>query len=184
MKHKGMSFVQLFREDINIFEQNPELKEHEPFSELYEMGIKGDMIMGALYRIYDIKSTYYSTVENEDDRVKEVNKTYLDNEDFDWRPYKTHIAAYKQDCRTELQRKLDLYREDLEGRETYFRSLRWDDPQDRYDKDQMLNTQPKMLAQYDEIKKQVESEIEELESLAGYRKSFLEQLAIDLAEKG
>ena len=47
----------------------------------------------------------------------------------------------------------------------------------------MLNTQDKLFEKYKELRDKVEAEIDELESLGGYRKSFLEQLSLDAREK-
>lgn len=178
-----MYFAKLHDDNLPFFDQNNDLKKMKPFDELYQMGDKGDKIMACIYRIYDLKSGFYHSIEKEDDRIKDVCESYLGDPDFDLSKYTQQINKFKDLCRSDVQKKLDIFKQDLEGREMFFRSLSWSDPEDRYEKDQMLTSHDKLILKYEELAKKVESEIEDLESLGEYRKSFLEQLSLDMKAK-
>jgi hypothetical protein len=178
-KTDQMVFVQLYAEYLSIFEQNPGLKNIKPLDELYKKGEEGDKIMKAIYFIYDLKSPYYSFSPKEEDRIQEVNTGFLEVETFDWKQYKEYTDFFKKHCRTELQKQLDIFRKDIQGRETFFRSLSWTDPVERVEKDILLTSHDKFIEKYAELKGKVESEIEELESLGGYRKSWLEAKSLE-----
>jgi len=173
-----MYFAKLYDDNLPFFEQNIDLKKMKPFNELYDMGEEGDKIMACIYRVYDLKSSFYHAIEKEEDRIKDVFDTYI-GEDFDIKPYLKHIDKFKDVCRSDLQKKLEIFKQDLEGREMFFRSLSWSDPEDRYEKDQMLISHDKLIMKYDEISKLVESEMEDLESLGGYRRSYIETLSLE-----
>lgn len=183
IKSDRIVFVQLYAEDVSIFEQNPGLKDIKPFDELYklggEVGEDGDTAMKAIYFMYDVKSPYFSYAPKEEERIHEVNSNFLEGLEFDWDKYKKQVDFFKEYCLTELQRRLVIYRQDIDGREDYFRSLKWADPADRVEKDILLTSHDKFIEKYAELKNKVESEIEELESLGGYRKSWLEQKGLE-----
>lgn len=178
-----MYFCKLYRDDLPFFQQNIDLKDMKLFSELYEMGEEGDKIMACIYRAYDLKSSYYHSIEKESERLKDICENYLDDSEYDMSPYRKHIEYFKDVCRSDIQKKLDVFKQDIEGREVYFRSLSWSDPEQQQEKDVMMMSHDKLVLKYDELSKKVEAEIEELESLGGYRKSWLEQLSLDHKEQ-
>jgi len=179
MKQEGVFFIQLYRDDIGIFAQNPMLKEFKPFDELEKLGEQGEKVMSAIFRIYDVKSPYYSVDASEKDRIEDVNKNYLEDEDFDWKEWDEYIKVYKEICRTPIQQKLDLLIEDINGREGFFRSISWDDEELRIERDLMTSNHHTFLKNYNDLVKEVNEELEEQLSLGDYRKSWLEQLAKD-----
>lgn len=179
-KVKAFSFVQLYTDELPIFVQNPTLKEHKPFDELFEMGEEGDKIMSAIYRIYDPKSTYHITIPDEDERIQDVNENFLLDKNFDWKPYKDYIETYKKECISELQKRLLSFKSDLDGMQMYQQSLSWSDENDRGEKVQLIKEHKEFLLDYKEVLEKAEAEVIEMQNEANYIFSWLEQKALDL----
>lgn len=171
--------MQLVDPDKSLFAQNPGLKDLPPFNELHEMGPQGDKIIKALYYIHDIKSTWYAAVPIEKERIKDVSTHVLGDSNFPWKDYAKFTREYKKNCRTELQRRLASLRNDLSEREIFYRSLSWEDPQELQMKETMRISQASYLEEYHELEDLANQEIEELESLGGYTKSFIETLSLE-----
>lgn len=175
-----MHFIQLYREDINIWEQNPFLSKIEPYKKLYKEDKKEGNILLSLYMTYDIKSPMYARIQNEAERIKDVSDTFLGDPNFDWEPYNEYVDAYKIDCRTEIQKQLDQLRDDIDRREAFARKLSFEDDEERALKLDLLDTQDKYIEKYKILVDKCADEVEDLESLGQYRKSYLEQLGIEL----
>lgn len=179
----ALQVVNLVDKEKSIFAQNPGLEVLTPFNELYEKGEDGDRIMKALFFIYDIKSSAYQGIPDDKERIADISENYLMNPTFPWKDYGKYSRAYKTTCVSDIQKKLDIMRMDIDEREAYFRGLSWDDPEERDIKNKMMSDHDKFIEKYEKVMKLAEEELEELESYGGYIKSYIESLGIEQKRK-
>ncbi len=184
-----VEFARIYADDLTFSEQNPFIKEMKPFCDLYEDSNEhGDRIMGGIYRIYDLKSSYYAAIDDEKERIEDVNLSFMKQSNFPWNEYKRFILSYKDKCRTELQKRLSVMRLELSEREMFYRGLAYDNEDDLIMKETMRKTQKSYLEEYEELEMLAREEALEQESYAGYLKSYQERKAeamtVEMKKKG
>ena len=117
----------------DIWKLNPELNYMEPFATFKKTSKKNaSKIMNAIWLIYDPKSKFRATDMTDDQIIADVNKNYLGKEDYDWEPYMEIVTAYRQKCKTFLQRQLEEWKQDIEERDRAIRNLSYSDPDNFY----------------------------------------------------
>lgn len=159
-----------------IWKLNPELNYMEPFATFKKTSRRNaSKIMNAIWLIYDPKSKFRATDMTEAEIMQDVNKNYLGNEEYDWSPYTEIVEAYKKKCKTLLQRRLEDWRIDLEERDKSIRELKYSDPEERKEKDDMLSTRDLLYKKYLDTESLVKNETKELRMKAGYGLSKLER---------
>jgi len=173
-----VEFAVIYADDMTFSEQNPLIKEMKPFCDLYEESDElGYKIMGGIYRIYDLKSSYYAAIDDEKERIEDVNLSFMKQANFPWNEYNRYILSYKDKCRTELQKRLSVMRLELSEREIFYRGLAYDNEDDLIMKETMRKTQKSYLEEYEELEMLAKEEVGEQASYAGYIKSYQERKA-------
>jgi hypothetical protein len=169
-------FVTLDDFEEDFWEQNPELQYIEPFAEIKKQ--KGSSnIMKAIYLVYDYKSKFNVGGVNEEEAKRDVQKNFLKQKDFNWGKYNEIIEAYKDKCKTPLQKSLEQYAEQLFGLQKYINSLSWEDDDEAPIKAQSIKDYKAFFKDYKEYEALVKEELKEKRYKGGYRKSPAEKMS-------
>jgi len=166
-----------------IWDLNPELNYMEPFATFKKTSRKNaSRIMNAIWMIYDPKSKFRVGNKTEEDIIRDVNKNYLGNEDYDWTPYQEIIDSYKENCKTFLQKRLEEWERDLKERDEAIRDLKYSDKEQRKEKDEMLANRDILFNKYLETEAKVKNEFDERRRMkGGYRMSGVEKAIYEKA---
>ena len=160
--------------------QNPEIHLISPYAALYKkLGEEDyDKVMMGMYLVYDPKSKLNSSGKrSEKDKQKDVSVNYHKNGKFSWSKYKKISASYLEDFRTDLEKKVDYLKQEIEERESYMKTLSWE--ADSTKKDKMLLNHDQYLKKYLEVKKEVDAERADISSRGGTTLSRTERLILD-----
>ncbi|MCO6500239.1 MAG: hypothetical protein J5I47_07675 [Vicingus serpentipes] len=158
----------------NFWDINQELKYLSPYDELLQKEGKrrSSRIMTAIWMIYDPKSRAKQSGRDEEDVRNDIAKNFLNEKNFPWGKYKKIIDAFKEDCRTKLEKEMYYWEMELAARRVYQRELPWET--ERKEKDEMLKTQKILYNDYLEVLSKVEKERSE-NLFHGTHKSLLEK---------
>jgi hypothetical protein len=171
-----IDFVTLDDLDGNFWEQNPELKYIEPFAEFYKKK-NSSQIMKAIYLAYDFKSKFNRAGIPEEEAKKDIAKNFLKDQKFVWAEYKELIDAYKDKCKTKVQKALELFEEDVVGFQNYLRRLSWEDEEEASVKSNIYKIADEYYKKYKDCEALVKDEIREKRFKGGYRLSPAEKMS-------
>lgn len=110
----------------SFWEQNPALKIVRPFSDFYKEK-NSDLIMKAIYLIYDAKSPLFATEISETDLVKDVNENFIKDKDFVWDDYVHIVESYKEYCTSSLHKSLIKMKDEIFDIESAIKNLSFED---------------------------------------------------------
>lgn len=173
-----MYFATLEDLDGNFWEQNPELKFIDPFSEFMKKKNSSE-IMKAIYLVYDFKSKFNIAGVSEDEAKKDIEKNFLKIKNFDWLDYHDIIEAYKDKCTTKVQKALQRFEKDLTGLQDYLDRLSWEDDEEAMLKKDIIKDIDSFYKKYKECEALVKEEMREKRYKGGYRKSPAEKLSTE-----
>lgn len=162
--------------DGDFWKQNPELKYIEPFAEFSKKKNSSE-IMKAIYLAYDFKSKFNRAGIPEEEARKDIAKNFLKNEKFVWAEYKEIIDAYKDKCKTKVQKALELFEEDVVGFQNYLRRLSWEDEEEAQVKSNIYKIADEYYKKYKDCESLVKDEIREKRYKGGYRLSPAEKMS-------
>lgn len=172
-----LDFVNLDIESpLTFWEQNPELKYIEPFSEFYKEENSSD-IMKAIYLAYDFKSKFIRAGISEDESKRDIAKNFIKDTSFEWGKYSKIIDAYKEMCKTKVQKALDRFERDAVGFTEYLTNLSWEDPEEAEVKSSIYKTVEDYYKKYKDCEALVIGEIKEKRFRDGYRLSPAEKMS-------
>ena len=160
----------------NFWDANKELEYLEPYASFKKKEGKrrSGRIMEAIWMCFDPKArAKQSGKRTEEDIKKDIAVNFLKDKNFPWSDYITVTTAYKQDCKSKLEKELDYWEMELAARSVYQRSLPWDTQ--RKEKDEMLKSQKPLYDAYLEIVEKMDKERSEKRYHAGTQKSLLEK---------
>lgn len=170
-------FVDIENEDSDIWKDNPDLQFSEPFAKFKKSERNSNKIMKAIYLIYDPKSRFNIAKEPQEKIIEDVTKNFLRKREFDWTKYNDVIEAYKENCKSPLQRQYEEILSDYEGFISYYRNLSWEDEDEARIKTGHMKTIEDYGKKIIELKKLVDGEENEQKYKFDYRKSMIENLA-------
>lgn len=162
--------------DGDFWKQNPELKYIEPFAEFSKKKNSSE-IMKAIYLAYDFKSKFNRAGIPEEEARKDIAKNFLKNQKFVWAEYKEIIDAYKDKCKTKVQKALELFEEDVVGFQNYLRRLSWEDEEEAQVKSNIYKIADEYYKKYKDCESLVKDEIREKRYKGGYRLSPAEKMS-------
>lgn len=171
-----IDFVILDDLDGDFWEQNPELKYMEPFSE-FKKEKNSSNIMKAIYLAYDFKSKFNRAGIPEEQAKEDIAKNFLKKPDFEWGKYKEIIESYKDKCKTKVQKALEKFEEDVVGFQNYLRRLSWEDEEEAQVKSNIYKIVDEYYKKYKECEALVKDEIREKRYKGGYRLSPAEKMS-------
>lgn len=168
-----MSFFVEIVEGKNFWDINPELKNIEPYGEMYRRLGKAESgrVMEAIYRVYDRKSKARIAGRNEEDIKGDIEKSFYKG--LKWDKHTKIIESYKKDCLSVLEKSLDEWEAQIKERDQYIKDLTY--KEDAELKDKMMLRTKTILKEYLEVKAQVEKSEKHKTYHAGTRKSLLER---------
>lgn len=169
-------FVIVDNLEEDFWKQNPELKYIEPFAEFSKKKNSSE-IMKAIYLAYDFKSKFNRAGIPEDEARKDIAKNFLKKPDFVWGEYKEIIDAYKDKCKTKIQKSLELFEEDVVGFQNYLRRLSWEDEEEAQVKSSIYKIADEYYKKYKDCESLVKDEIREKRYKGGYRLSPAEKMS-------
>ena len=173
-----IDFVNLDIESPESFwEQNPELKYVEPFAEFYKNDKESSKIMSAIYLAYDYKSKFNRAGIPEEEAKSDIKKNFLKDQSFEWGKYSEIIDAYKDKCKTKVQKALDKFEKDAIGFTEYFTKLSWEDEDEAVTKANIYKTVEDYYKKYKDCEALVIGEIKEKRFRDGYRLSPAEKMS-------
>jgi hypothetical protein len=161
---------------LTFWEQNPEIKYMEPFSSFYEEENSSD-IMKAIYLAYDFKSKFIRAGIPEDTAKRDIAKNFLKDPSFEWGKYSKIIDAYKDKCKTKVQKALDKFEKDAVGFTEYLANLSWEDPEEAEVKSGIYKTVEDYYKKFKDCEALVIGEINEKRFRDGYRLSPAEKMS-------
>jgi len=162
--------------DLNkdFWEQNQQLAYMSPFHELKKINDDSSSIMRALYMIYDAKSPFRATGMTEEEIIIDVNKNFLNNENFPWEDYQKYVDAYKDKCRSMLHKKLDNLMGEILEMEQRRRELSADDPSEMEQKIKLFDAVSKWYDKAIELQQKLNEEVAEQALYGEYAPSLIE----------
>lgn len=170
-----IDFVTIYELEEDFWEQNPELKYITPFNEFYKEEGSSE-IMKAIYLVYDFKSKFNRAGIPEEETKKDVSENFLKIEHFEWGKYGDIIDAYKDKCKTKVQKALELFEADVVGFQGYLSGLSWQDEEEASVKVGIYKVAEDYYAKYKSCEALVKEEINEKTYRNGYRKSPIEKM--------
>jgi len=150
-----IDFVTLDDLDGDFWIQNPELKYIEPFAE-FSKKEDSSSIMKAIYLAFDFKSKF-----NRAGIPEEESKT----------------EAYKDKCKTKVQKSLEKFEADVVGFQNYMSSLSWEDEEEAGVKASLVREVDNYYRKYKDCETIVKDEIREKRYKGGYRLSPSEKMS-------
>jgi hypothetical protein len=161
----------------DFWSQNQQLAIMAPFSDFKKK--KGSSkIMMAIYLIYDSKSDFLKAGMTTDEIVKDVNKNYLEDENFPWENYQDIIDAYKEKCTSRLHKKVMNMLDEIDEIEKSRSELSWDDPAEAELKIKLFDASKKLYNEAIELQKKLNEEVAELELEGDYVPSMTEEFSL------
>lgn len=159
----------------NFWDVNKELEYLNPYAEFKKKEGKrrSGRIMHAIWLCHDPKSRAQQSGRDEDAIQNDISENFLNDKNFPWKDYKHIVKAFKEDCRTKLEKEMYYWEMELETRRVYQRNLPWDTEAET--KDKLLKSQKSLYNDYIEILKEVNKERSERQSFNGTHKSLLER---------
>lgn len=161
----------------DFWTQNQQLAITSPFAE-FKKKKDSSKIMTAIYLIYDAKSDLRKMGMNTDEIIQDVNKNFLNDEDFPWDKYSEIIEAYKDKCRSRLHKKVENMLDEIDTIESARANLVWDDPDDAKLKIELFDASKKLYKEAIELKKLLDEEIAEIELQSEYVPSMIEEFSL------
>lgn len=171
-----IDFVTLDDLDGDFWVQNPELKYIEPFAE-FSKKEDSSSIMKAIYLAFDFKSKFNRAGIPEEEAKRDIAKNYLKIKDFQWGEYHELTDAYKDKCKTKVQKSLERFESDLLGFEHYMLGLSWQDENEAPVKSELVKEVEKYFQKYKACEAIVKDEIREKRYKGGYRLSPSEKMS-------
>ena len=175
-----IDFVTLDNLDGDFWEQNPELKYIEPFAQ-FSKKKDSSSIMKAIYLAFDFKSKFNRAGIPEEDAKRDIAKNFLNIEDFQWGEYNELIEAYKDKCKTKVQKSLEKFEADVVGFQNYMSSLSWEDEDEAAVKVNLVREVDNYYRKYKACETIVKDEIREKRYRGGYRLSPAEKMSMNSA---
>jgi len=163
--------------DKDFWGQNQQLAIMTPFSE-FKKEKNSSKIMMAIYLIHDSKSDFIKAGMTTDEIIKDVNKNYLEDENFPWEKYQKIVDAYKDKCTSRLHKKVMNMLDEIDEIEKSRSELSWDDPNDAELKIKLFDASKKLFNEAIELQKRLNEEIAELELEGDYVPSMIEELSL------
>lgn len=163
-------------EGQNFWDANPEMQYLSPYAAFLKKHgkRKTNKVMTAIWMAFDPKSVAQNSGNREEKEIMDdIAENYLGDKKFPWKDYSEIIKAFKEDCRTKIEKELDYWEIELKTRREYQRELPWDT--ERKEKDEMLKTQKTLFNDYIAVKKELDRERAEKKYYAGTHKSLLER---------
>lgn len=163
-------------EGVNFWDANPDLEYLTPYAQFKKKEGKrrSGRIMEAIWMCFDPKSSAQQSGQREEDEIMtDIATHFLNDKKFPWGDYRNIIAAYKQDCRTKIEKEMFYWDIELKERREYQRSLPWET--ERKEKDEILKTQKSLYNDYLEVLKAVDQERSEKQMYGNTHKSLLER---------
>lgn len=171
-----IDFVTLDDIDGDFWEQNPELRYVEPFAE-FSKKKDSSSIMKAIYLAFDFKSKFNRAGIPEEEAKRDIAKNYLKIKDFQWGEYHELTEAYKDKCKTKVQKSLEKFEADVVGFQNYMSSLSWEDEEEAGVKASLVREVDNYYRKYKDCETIVKDEIREKRYKGGYRLSPSEKMS-------
>jgi hypothetical protein len=160
----------------DFWELNQEFSYIEPFATFHDEKDSAKIMM-AIYMIYDPKSQLANSGESIERVKKDINKNFLGNASFDWKPYRNIVLAYNKYCKTKIEKELDDWWKQLQERKEYMdEDLEWEDNPDL--KEKMLKDNDIHFDKFNRIKQSLKEERTENLMHGDYTPSLLEVWAL------
>ena len=163
-------FARLPKDPKNFWELNTELKYIVPFNKLFEK--EGSAIMmTAIWLVCDPKSSYVNSAIPEELCKEQVAKNFL-KKAVKWSDYREYIDAYKNFCKTKIEKELDSLYLILKERQQTGEDLDWETDFEK--KDKIILTQPTYYEKYVSLRAKLKEEREENLAHGKYTPSRME----------
>jgi hypothetical protein len=159
----------------DFWSQNQQLAIMTPFSD-FKKKKESSKVMMAIYLIYDSKSDFLKAGMTTDEIVKDVNKNYLEDDNFPWDKYQDIIDAYKDKCTSRLHKKVVNMLDEIDEIERSRSELSWDDPVEAELKIKLFDASKKLYNEAIDLQKKLNEEIAELELEGDYVPSMIEEI--------
>jgi type I site-specific restriction endonuclease len=169
----------VFIKDIygDFWSQNQQLAIVTPFAD-FKKKKNSSNIMVAIFLIYDSKSYLKKMGMSTQEIIDDVNKNYLEDEDFDWEKYADIVEAYKDKCRSRLHKKVENMLDEIEQIEEARKNLVWDDPTEAKLKTELFDASKKLYNEAIDLQRKLNEEIAELELEGDYVPSMIEDFSL------
>ncbi len=174
----SQQIVRLKDFDGDFWAQNPMLALMSPFAE-FKKKKNSSNIMKAIYMVYDSKSPFKATWADENEAVKDINKNYLKDENFPWEEYQSVVNAYKDKCRSSLQKMLDDLLYEIKEMELARKNLSFDDPMESEQRLKMYTVAKKLYEEAIELQSKLNEEVGEQIIHGDYVPSLIEEFALN-----
>jgi len=171
-----IDFVTLDDLDGDFWEQNPELKYIEPFAK-FSKTKNSSAIMKAIYLAFDFKSKFNRAGIPEEEAKKDIAQNFLKIKDFQWGEYHEITEAYKDKCKTKVQKSLEKFEADVVGFQNYMLSLSWEDEDEAAVKVNLVKEVDNYYQKYKACETIVKDEVREKRYKGGYRLSPAEKMS-------
>jgi hypothetical protein len=155
--------------------QNQQLAIMSPFND-FKKKKNSSKIMMAIYLIHDSKSDFIKAGMTTDEIIKDVNKNYLEDEEFPWESYQEIVDAYKEKCTSRLHKKVMNMLDEIDEIEKSRSELSWDDPAEAELKIKLFDASKKLYNEAIDLQKKLNEEVAELELEGDYVPSMIEEL--------
>lgn len=172
------TLVTLRNFDADFWEQNPVLAHMSPFHELKEKDKNSSKVMKAIYMIHDSKSPFKASHLNETECIKDVNKNFLENEHFPWEDYQRYVDAYKDRCRSVIQKKLDDLVYEINEMDLARKEKSFDDPEEVEHRMKMYKMVKNLYKDAIELQKELNEEVGEQSLYGDYIPSLIESYGL------
>jgi hypothetical protein len=113
-----------------------------------------------------------------DEIIKDVNKNYLEDENFPWENYQKIVDAYKEKCTSRLHKKVMNMLDEIDEIERSRSELSWDDPNEAELKIKLFDASKKLYNEAIELQKKLNEEVAELELEGDYVPSLTEEFSL------
>ena len=164
-------FARFPKNPEDFWQLNFELCYLDPFTEFKD--VKGSAkIMCAIWLAYDPKSSFTNGNIPEALAKSQVDKNFLKDPDFNWGDYSKYVRAFKDYCRTPIEKSLDDFKRILDERQRTAEDLDWDTDFEK--KDKIILTQKDYYEKYFEMRDRMNNEREEALAHGNYTPSELE----------
>lgn len=175
MEHNLLNSVDI---QENFWEQNPHTLIIKEFKELNEKDksknkTNSSKTMWCLFMLRDQSSVNKLRNMTVEDKITELESTYYK---ADWEEVKALFDAYDTHCNSYAHRRLGFWKDQLEERETYIKSLRYgttDAEDDR--KEKMLSSVFKLWQDYEKAERMVKEEDNKTETKGQRKESATER---------
>lgn len=163
-------FARLPENPEDFWELNVELAYINPF---YEFKKQKDSakIMTAIWMIYDPKSSLSNSSLGEEKLKEDIAKNFL-NQKIKWSDYKKYIDAYKDNCRTKIEKELDDLYLMIKERQEMASDLDWESDFEK--KDKVILSGNQYYENYFALRAKLKEEREEQLAYGKYTPSRLE----------